>query len=87
MSKSGGRALICFFFSGRSLLFWLDMHNAVSTVAAPGSVLFILVRAQEFSQHSFAASRSIRPLPGNEQRSPGRPRAQFTKRKQWLLNY
>lgn len=43
MWKSGARALIRVCFPGRSSLFGLDMHNAVSTVAAPGSV-FIYIR-------------------------------------------
>lgn len=43
MSESGACALICACFPGRSSLFGLNMHNAVSTVAAPGFV-FIYIR-------------------------------------------
>lgn len=43
MSKSGAFVLICVCFPGHASLFGSDMHNAVSTVAAPGSV-FIYIR-------------------------------------------
>lgn len=48
----------------------------------PAPFLFIFVRARDSSPSSFVASRSIKPLPGNERRSPGRPKARSTKGKQ-----
>lgn len=58
MSKSGAFALICACFSGHASLFGPDMHNAVGTVAARGSI-FIYIRKSSGLRSKFFRGEQI----------------------------